>query len=99
MENIPKINPSGTGVPSQDVYNANHPIGAKSYVESILIPKISMEDNIIRSREKTNISERKPMKRGLNKLWKIIAAVIGFIFIIVIVIGVLSFGVYKEGLK
>lgn len=99
MENIPKINPSGTGVPSLDVCNANNPIGERSHVESVLIPKINMENNTIEKREERDINKRKPMKRGLNKILKIVTAVIGFILITFIVIGFLSFGVYKEGLK
>ncbi len=95
MENIKKISFSEDGVSSQDVYNSYRSGDSNLPVETVLIPKISMETSQTVEDPKKN-KGFKPRRKNSFKLMKVI---LGIVFIFIIITAFLSWGVYKDGLE
>ncbi len=98
MENIKNLSPLKGEVTSQDVYNAGSPVNESARVETILIPKMNMEKDINPGNIRRN-ENKIQRKRVLSKGIKLVLALGIFIFAVLVVIALLSWGVYKDGLK
>lgn len=95
MENIKKITPFETGVSTQDVYSADTPSINSQSTDTILVPKINMEnvqDNEVQKREVVG------NRRKAAKVPKVVLFIVAIILIFVAVTGILSIRVYKHAM-
>lgn len=92
MENINKISPERS-IEQINVYNASTN-NDNTKVETILIPKISMEQNEVKEQPKA-VEHRLRNKKGR----KIIKIIVLSLFAFLVITGLLSWGVYKNAIE
>lgn len=97
MENIKKITPFGTSVSTQDVYITDTQSINSQSTETILVPKINMENIQNQNNEAVKRDVVKNKKR-VSKASKVILFLVALILIFLAITGVLSFRVYKKAL-
>lgn len=97
MENIKKITPFERSVSTQDVFSADTQSISSPQTDTILVPKINVENVQNQSHE---VPKRDVVKsrRKTSKVSKVVLVLVVLLLVFLGVTGILSFGVYKNAL-
>ena len=102
MESIPKITPGEPLVSDKDVYNVKSAVDpSQKRQETVLIPKINMEENSANLNSTISNTPATPMSRSKSrsKLLRILLPGMLVLVVLLLVFGFLSWGVYKSALS